>query len=225
MQLSHKALSHKALLTLLVIPAALGLAARPAQAQINLNFENLSNPNNAAGFNNQGGSVTQNGFTITDTSGTNSLSSVSPNKSIFDYTGSVALFQNSFQGVTKLTQNNGLAFTLNSIDIANLALQSSIPNTTTVVFTGDVQGGGTVMKTFTSSANDSLQTVTFSNFTNLLSVSFAQQFPSNQFDNISVTAAPAVPEASTTVSFGLLLALGLGGLVVAAKRKKAAPSL
>ena len=32
---------------------------------------------------------------------------------------------------------------------------------------------------------------------------------------------PAVPEASTTVSFGLLLMLGLGGLVVAAKRRKA----
>lgn len=30
----------------------------------------------------------------------------------------------------------------------------------------------------------------------------------------------AVPEASTTVSFGLLLALGLGGLVIPAKRRK-----
>ena len=32
---------------------------------------------------------------------------------------------------------------------------------------------------------------------------------------------PAVPEASTTVSFGLLLALGLGGAVVAKRKKKA----
>jgi hypothetical protein len=31
-----------------------------------------------------------------------------------------------------------------------------------------------------------------------------------------------VPEASTTVSLGLLLALGMGGIVVAGKRKKAA---
>ena len=30
----------------------------------------------------------------------------------------------------------------------------------------------------------------------------------------------AVPEASTTVSFGLLLALGLGSMVVAAKKRK-----
>ncbi len=34
------------------------------------------------------------------------------------------------------------------------------------------------------------------------------------------TLPQAVPEASTTVSFGLLLALGLGGVVITAKRKK-----
>ena len=34
------------------------------------------------------------------------------------------------------------------------------------------------------------------------------------------TTAPPVPEASTTVSLGLMLALGMGGLVVASKRKK-----
>ena len=34
-----------------------------------------------------------------------------------------------------------------------------------------------------------------------------------------------VPEASTTASFGLLLMLGLGGLLVAAKRKKTASAL
>ncbi len=37
-------------------------------------------------------------------------------------------------------------------------------------------------------------------------------------------APPSVPEASTTASFGLLV-LGLGGLVIVAKRKKAARSL
>lgn len=34
--------------------------------------------------------------------------------------------------------------------------------------------------------------------------------------------APAVPEASTTVSLGLLLALGMGGIVLASRRKKSA---
>ena len=41
--------------------------------------------------------------------------------------------------------------------------------------------------------------------------------------DLIVSATPAaVPEASTTVSFGLLLTLGLGGAVVTARRKKAA---
>lgn len=38
--------------------------------------------------------------------------------------------------------------------------------------------------------------------------------------SIRTSASPAVPEASTTVSLGLLLALGMGGLIVASKRKK-----
>ena len=37
-------------------------------------------------------------------------------------------------------------------------------------------------------------------------------------DDVSVTPG-AVPEASTTVSFGLLLALGMGGIVIASKKK------
>ena len=40
--------------------------------------------------------------------------------------------------------------------------------------------------------------------------------------NLGNGTLAAVPEASTTISFGLLLALGLGGFAVAAKKKKAA---
>ena len=39
--------------------------------------------------------------------------------------------------------------------------------------------------------------------------------------SVTVLAPAAVPEASTTASFGLLMALGLGGLVVARRRKPA----
>ncbi len=41
---------------------------------------------------------------------------------------------------------------------------------------------------------------------------------------IQAIGPAAVPEASTTVSFGLLLMLGLGGAVVAARKKKAQAS-
>ena len=40
-------------------------------------------------------------------------------------------------------------------------------------------------------------------------------------DNVSVTPNAPVPESSTTVSLGLLLALGMGGMVAAKKRRKA----
>ena len=43
------------------------------------------------------------------------------------------------------------------------------------------------------------------------------------FDDLSVTALPpAVPEASTTISFGLLLALGMGGWAIAKRKKQSA---
>ena len=59
-------------------------------------------------------------------------------------------------------------------------------------------------------------------------LSFAENNPTpagDYLDNVSLTQTSApVPEASTTVSFGLLLALGLGGLAVAVKRKQIAAS-
>jgi hypothetical protein len=46
---------------------------------------------------------------------------------------------------------------------------------------------------------------------------------SGGLNELQVFGSPAaVPEASTTISFGLLLALGFGGVTVAAKRKKSA---
>ena len=48
-------------------------------------------------------------------------------------------------------------------------------------------------------------------------------FPANASPHgLGFLPAAAVPEASTTISFGLLLALGLSGLTVAARKKKAA---
>jgi hypothetical protein len=44
---------------------------------------------------------------------------------------------------------------------------------------------------------------------------------SSSSDTFTAAAVPAVPEASTTVSLGLLLALGMGGVLAAKKRKTA----
>ncbi len=60
-------------------------------------------------------------------------------------------------------------------------------------------------------------------------LSFAENNPTptgDYLDNVSLTQTSApVPEASTTISFGLLLALGLGGLAVAAKRRKSVTAI
>ena len=172
-----------------------------------LNFENLANPNNPMGFNSQGQSVTQNLFTVTDNAG--GLFSVSPDSGL-NYTGSVALFSDTNGAVATLTQNNGNIFGLNSIDIANLQRQANAPGGVTVVFTGVLQNGGTVMQTFTHGPNDNLETVVFgSDFSSVTSVSFTQNTPFNEFDNISVSLAP-IPETSTVISLALLCISGIG---------------
>ncbi len=59
----------------------------------------------------------------------------------------------------------------------------------------------------------------FVSSTPITSLTFTGQSQNIAIGNISYGP---VPEASTTVSFGLLLALGLGGALVAARKKKAA---
>ena len=73
-------------------------------------------------------------------------------------------------------------------------------------------------------------TLSFDNLTAQAQASgygFADLGPSNTAQGYTFAAVspnafipPAVPEASTTVSFGLLLALGMGGWVLVARRKK-----
>ncbi len=154
---------------------ALSLFSLPAHAQVTLDFNSLPNPINSDGDNSQGFSVTQNGFTVTNTSKTNPLESVAPNgNSIgYNYTGSVALYTVTDISAKILTQNNGNLFNLNSVDLANVLLQSVVPQGATVIFTGNKAGGATVTKTYTHGTNNSLETLPFgSDFTNLTSVNF-----------------------------------------------------
>ena len=214
----------------LALAAIVYIACTPAaHAQITLDFENLSNPSSSGG-NPQGNFVVQNGFTLTATTANNvyGLSSVAPNGSDIglNYTGSVALFNdNSIGGVTTLYKNNGTplpsgnTFTLNSIDIANRNLQIYQPGGVTVVFTGYLLGGGTVTQSFTHGANNNLEFVSFdSNFTNLISVSFDQNSPFNQFDNIVLDVPAAVPEPGF---LALLAGLALTGAAFLRRRKQA----
>ena len=207
----------KSLAQIFTLVALLALTGA-AQAQTTLDFNTLPNPSN--GDNDQGVSITEDGFTLTDLApdpfGFASIASDGANISL-NYTGSVALFNNTIGGVTRLTQDNGNPFTLNSIDLANLFLQFVRPGGDSVDFTGDVQGGGIVTQSFTLAASNALQTFAFNaSFTNLLSVSFTQDGLLNQFDNIVVNGGTPVPEPG---SMALLVGAGIGGVMLRRRKK------
>ena len=54
-----------------------------------------------------------------------------------------------------------------------------------------------------------------------LNVLYASNNGTLLFNGLPAVPLSAVPEASTTVSFGLLLALGLGSIIVARKKRQA----
>ena len=125
------------------------------------------------------------------------------------YKGSTALFNDSVNGVTRLTKSDAGAFTLNSIDLADLNGQSPFD----VFFSGTKSDASIVNQTFTGTG--SLLTYTFSGFTDLVTVEWTQISPFHQFDNINLTSGingtSAVPVPAAIWLFGSA-ALGFLGL-------------
>ena len=112
------------------------------------------------------------------------------------------------------TINNSTGFspaTFNGFQVAETGLSPATITGVTIDPATNLPGFGPGAVTF--DAKD-----VFANFQNL-------RLTPSQNVTLNLTFAPAVPGASTTVSLGLLLALGFGGLVVGAKRKKSAPAL
>ena len=195
----------------MVAGATLAILApfQAAQAVI-IDFQSLEQNN--SGFNNVGFTYTEDGFTL------DNLSTPYP-FGVFGtqeprYAGSTALFNGTENGITRLTQNGGGLFDLNSIQLTSLNGSYSV----TVNFTGTKADSSTVTQSFTTDAIlSTLETFTFnSSFTNLVSVQWIQASPFHQFDNINVSATP-VPEPSAILG---LLGLGLLGIGSQFKQKR-----
>ncbi len=127
------------------------------------------------------------------------------------FSGSTALFNNTTNGVTKLTREDGGSFDLNAIDIAELDGDFEV----SVTFGGILSGGGSVTQLFTL-ALDGIsfgpQNFSFSPaFESLAEVTWVQSFPFHQIDNINAVAS-SIPEPSTLalVATGLALLAFLG---------------
>lgn len=192
----------------MVAGATLAILApfQAAQAVI-IDFQSLEQNNSVP--NNVGFTYTEDGFTLDNLS-------IAPfaffGTQESRYLGSTALFNDTSDGITRLTQNGGGLFDLNSIQLTSLNGNNSV----TVNFTGTKADSSTVSQAFTTDAIlSTLETFTFnSSFTNLVSVQWIQAFPFHQFDNINVTP---VPEPSAILG---LLGLGLLGIVSQFKQKR-----
>ena len=127
-----------------------------------------------------------------------------------EYPGSVAIQIGSGGDTASLTQVNGGLFTLSSIDLATLYSTQPV----SVTFNGLKSDSSTVTQSFTTSAlRATLENFTFSpDFTNLVSVTWTQDVPYHQFDNINVSPiATAVPwETDALPIIGSTVILGLG---------------
>ncbi|GCE59854.1 PEP-CTERM sorting domain-containing protein [Microcystis aeruginosa] len=198
---------------LLVAGATLAILApfQAAQAVI-IDFQSLEQNN--SGFNDVGFTYTEDGFTLDNLSTPSPFAFVGTQASL--YPGSTALFNNTINGITRLTQNGGGLFDLNSIQLTSLVGNDSV----TINFTGTKADSSTVSQAFTTDAIlSTLETFTFnSSFTNLVSVQWIQASPFHQFDNINVTpSATPVPEPSAILG---LLGLGLLGIGSQFKQKR-----
>ena len=143
------------------------------------------------------------------------------------HTGTQSLDLNESTGLNTITQTlatvPGTEYTISFY--AGSTDGPSTPDSLAVYFGSELLRSGDFSGTGLGVYNQYLYRATaVSNSTDL---TFASKYGSAQgtngafLDDVSVTAPDAVPEASTTVSLGLLLTLGLAGFV-AARRKKPA---
>jgi PEP-CTERM motif len=200
--------------SLLLAGATLAILApfQAAQAVI-IDFESLEQNNDLV--NDVGFSYTEDGFTLDDLSLEFPFAVFGTQETRFP--GSTALFNNTIDGITRLTQNSGGLFDINSIQLTSLNGDTSV----TVNFTGTKADSSTVTQSFTTDAIlSTLETFTFnSSFTDLVSVEWLQIEDFHQFDNINVTPSngETVPEPSAMLG---LLSLGLLGIGSKLKQKR-----
>ncbi|MDD2465122.1 MAG: PEP-CTERM sorting domain-containing protein [Desulfobulbus sp.] len=178
-----------------------------------IDFESLTH--NDADITDHGATYAEDGFVLRNLA-TEETSGYEPSLATFGssaegYTGSTALFNDNYPGVTWMTSLDSILFSLFSIDLSELAEHRG--ETEVITFYGLNSFGTIVSQSFTIDGAFGAETFFFSaDFTNLASAWWAQTDYFVQFDNI--TTSP-VPEPSTLLLFGV----GLIGLSAATRKR------
>jgi hypothetical protein len=173
----------------------LPVAGKTSFTEVVIDFEDLASPGTAFVFL---GTYSADGFTLVNPSYTgpdvtDAFGSPESGNTAY-YQGSAALINNHEYTATALTKDGGGAFNVESIDLAELTPTS---DTTAVTFTGTRADGSTVSATFTTDGLEGFETFTFDGFTDLVSLSWSQDYPYHQFDNIVLTFAVVDPPPKT----------------------------
>jgi len=140
-----------------------------------------------AGIVNQGNVVQEDGYSITKRDGEPFQFAVFCTGES-RYPKSTALFNNTVNGLIKITKDDGGSFT--AVEIKAVALNGAavVP----INFTGTKAGGGQVVhgvQTDGRPPNQGLETFVFPNtFTDLVSLEWTQQSPFHQFDDVVLSA-------------------------------------
>ncbi len=193
---------------------ALGVCALPAQAVI-VDFEDLTHSSENSNTLYYGAAVDSRGYHFENLTRPADPQALASWKSTATYyIGSVALWLPWGPDDVRMAKLGGGAFTVRSVDLANVFRFNS---NFSVTFTGTRADTSTVQETLTVTNPTSLSSYAFSNMADIVKLEWkggASSSNNPQFDNFDVQAVPE-PAVLAGLSFGF---------VVLGKRKRTKPS-
>ncbi len=132
--------------------------------------------------------VTEDGFQVTKGQG-EPFNFATFGTQVDRYPGSTALFNNTVNGLIKISAIDGHSFDVQSIDFANL----NSPGTVAIHLVGNKTGGGQVTQTINHTDPDGilpldLVTYNLTGFSGLDSIEWTQESSFHQFDNVVISS-------------------------------------